>query len=1357
MTIGSAMAPVCTRPNIASRSVSSMNVHHTTRSELDSHANTCCFGTNAYVLSETMRTVDVLSFISDLGAVAEVPICTCAVAYDDPRTYTTMILVFHQALYFGERLPHNLICPFQLRMNGIKVDECPRFLNDDRDDQSHSIYSPSEDFVLPLTLDGVISYFPSRKPTEKELQTCHRIVLTYDSPEWDLYAEDFRTQEETFHPSADAFSYENDGRDYSLVSAVLASVSTAASEDSFVYALRRSVNIDAPKMRYILASKTGNRKGAVTPERLAVIWNIGLEQAKRTIERTTQRGVRDFTNPKMNRRLKPLSYQLMFKQLRTTLYTDTFFSKIKSLQQHTCAQVFCSPVDWTRVYPLKSKGDAHMALDLLHRQHGVPAKLICDNANELTKGNFRKKALAAGSHCMSVEAYTQEHNRAELAIRELKRGYRRQMRKSNAPRVLWDHCLELQGLIRSHTALDLYDLQGDVPETHLTGDTPDISPIVEHAWYDWVWFLSPAREDMEIRELGHWLGPSHDVGQAMCAKILSKTAQIVCRTSVFPLSVEDANSEVVAKLKDEFNTAVNAKLKEKASGVHFEDDDDDIDFETPEFEAYGDDDIGEEPTMPEADEFDHDAFDKYVAAEVVIPKGDSLLYGKVLRRKRDNDGNLIGHAHANPVLDSSIYEVEFEDGRTEAYAANAIAEYLYAQVDDQGYQYLIIDEIIDHKKDGTALAADDGFVTVNGRRCPRRTTKGWKLCVQWKDGSTSWEALKDLKESNPIEVAEYAVANKLVHEPAFAWWVSYTIKKRDRIIKANHTRYLKRTHKFGIEMPKNIERALEIDRETGTTFWRDAIAKEMRTKMPAFKFCGDGAAQPIGYTPITGHLIFDVKMDFTRKARFVADGHLTDPPASSTYASVVSRESVRIAFLLAALNDLDILSADISGAYLNAPCREKICIFCGPEFGSYQGQWAIIEKALYGLKSSGAAWRHHFAAVLREMGFDSCLADPDAWLRPAVKSDGSKYYEYLLVYTDDILSLSVDPKAILTMIDQHFKLKPESVGVPTTYLGATISKFRLPDDPDKERWAMSSEQYVKEAVANVELWLKERDAKLKTKAPSVLPSGYRPELDASPELDDDDAGYYASVIGVLVWAVEFGRIDIATEVSMMSAFRAVPRQGHLDAVFHMFSYLKSHDRSRLVFDDSYVQFTDYVESDDWKDFYGDVKEAIPPNAPEPRGKPVQMTAFIDSDHAGDLLTRRSRTGVFIYLNRAPIIWHSKKQNSVETSAFGSEFVGLKTGVELIKGARYKLRMMGVPLDGPANVRVDNMSVVYNTTRPESTLKKKSNSIAYHFVRENVANGTLRVAYENTLTNLADCLTKTQSGPIRQRITSKILW
>jgi hypothetical protein len=237
--------------------------------------------------------------------------------------------------------------------------------------------------------------------------------------------------------------------------------------------------------------------------------------------------------------------------------------------------------------------------------------------------------------------------------------------------------------------------------------------------------------------------------------------------------------------------------------------------------------------------------------------------------------------------------------------------------------------------------------------------------------------------------------------------------------------------------------------------------------------------------------------------------------------------------------------------------------------------------------------------------------------------------------------------------------------------------------------------------------------------------------------------------------VELGRINVATEVSMLAAFSAAPRQGHLAAILHVYAYLKAHSRSRLVLDPGYlpeVAVPDY----DWTDFYGDVVEPIPPDQPEPRGKPAQTTAFVDSDHAADLVSRRSRTGVLIYLQSAPIVWYTKKQGSIETSSFGSEFTAMKTGIELIIGLRYKLRMMGVPLDGSTRIRADNMSVINNCSRPESQLKKKSNSIAYHFCREVIASKAVHVSYEPTESNLADMLTKTQDAATRSRLASSVL-
>ena len=153
---------------------------------------------------------------------------------------------------------------------------------------------------------------------------------------------------------------------------------------------------------------------------------------------------------------------------------------------------------------------------------------------------------------------------------------------------------------------------------------------------------------------------------------------------------------------------------------------------------------------------------------------------------------------------------------------------------------------------------------------------------------------------------------------------------------------------------------------------------------------------------------------------------------------------------------------------------------------------------------------------------------------------------------------------------------------------------------------------------------------------------------------------------------------------------------------------------------------------------------------------MTMTCFVDADHAGCLETRRSHTGVMIFLQKAPIIWYSKRQNTVESSTFGSEFVAMKTAVELITSLRYKLRMMGIPVDGPTNVFCDNESVFKNATKPESTLKKKHNSIAYHKTREAVAAGIIRIAWEDGRFNLADVLTKLMPGPKLKQLISCIL-
>jgi hypothetical protein len=357
-----------------------------------------------------------------------------------------------------------------------------------------------------------------------------------------------------------------------------------------------------------------------------------------------------------------------------------------------------------------------------------------------------------------------------------------------------------------------------------------------------------------------------------------------------------------------------------------------------------------------------------------------------------------------------------------------------------------------------------------------------------------------------------------------------------------------------------------------TSFWKDVIEKEMRNVLMAFKFRDDNVMQP-GFKKINCHTVFDVKLDLVRKARFVAGGHQTDQPKELVYSSVVSRDSVRLAFLIAALNDLEILSADVQNAYLNMPTMEKIYVIAGPEFGQGKEGWPVmIVRALYGLRSSGACWHDHLAATLWEASFNSCKVDADMWMRPAVKADGSKCCEYVLCYLTviDILVVSNQPKRIMEGLEAKYMLKAGSAGGPMTYLGAKVSNYRLEhsSNPDKVPWSLSAEDYVNRAVKDVETELEKVGKALLTKVTTPTNADYCPELDQSKTLGLDQATYFAGLIGILHWRIKLGRIDINVEVSLLSRFLTYPREGHLQQVFPVFGFLKKHARSWMVFDET---------------------------------------------------------------------------------------------------------------------------------------------------------------------------------------------
>ena len=228
-----------------------------------------------------------------------------------------------------------------------------------------------------------------------------------------------------------------------------------------------------------------------------------------------------------------------------------------------------------------------------------------------------------------------------------------------------------------------------------------------------------------------------------------------------------------------------------------------------------------------------------------------------------------------------------------------------------------------------------------------------------------------------------------------------------------------------------------------------------------------------------------------------------------------------------------------------------------------------------------------------------------------------------------------------------------------------------------------------------------------------------------------------------------------------SSHLALPRECHLEQVLHMFAHLKKYHNTEMVFDPSEPMIDESLfGAKDWTSTeFGHVqgKEELPSNMPQPRGLGFIVHAKVDADHASDTVTRRSRTGFLVWINSALVYWMSKKQTSVESSSFGSEFTAMKQCCEHIRGLRYKLRMMGIPVEGPAYIAGDNQSVLANTTIPDSTLKKKSQSIAYHFVQEGAARGEWRTACVNTHDNESDLLTKLlPSGDKRKGFVRSLL-
>ena len=661
--------------------------------------------------------------------------------------------------------------------------------------------------------------------------------------------------------------------------------------------------------------------------------------------------------------------------------------------------------------------------------------------------------------------------------------------------------------------------------------------------------------------------------------------------------------------------------------------------------------------------------------------------------------------------------------------------------DDKYEEIMTYNQILNHIEQSEEDSIVWRFKRIVGHEGPLTKNHAmWKgsnynVRVEWENGEITDEPMTTIAADDPVTCAIYAKDNNLLDVPGWKRFKSIARRQQHMFRMANQAKLrsfrLAPKYKYGFEIPRDYKHAVELDEKNGTTRWVDATELEMvqLDDYHCFKDQGKGVDIPKGFKKIRVHLIYDVKHDGRHKARLVADGHLTDIPVDSVYSGVVTLRGLRLLIFLAELNGLHTWATDIGNAYLEALTSEKVCIIAGPEFGQRQGHILIIHKALYGLRSSGARWHDRFSDCLRDEGFAPCKAEPDVWMRP-----NNGVYEYIAVYVDDLAIAMADPQSFVNILESKHKFKLKGTGPIEFHLGCDF--FR----DDDGILCMAPKKYIEKMAMGYETMFGEKPS---TKVHSPLEKGDHPELDTTELLDQNGVQQYQSLIGSLQWAISLGRFDVATAVMSLSSFRALPRRGHLERAKRVCSYLYRMKHAAIRFrthEPDYSDLPNVIHQWD-ASVYGDVKEELPFNAPPPLGNPVVLTHYVDANLYHNVLTGRSVTGILHLTNGTPIDWYSKKQATVETATYGSEFVAARTCVEQIIDLRHTLRYLGVPVTQMSQMFGDNKTVVDSATKIHAKLHKRHTALSFHRVREAIAAGFIGFHHIPGARNPADVLSK----------------
>ena len=1102
------------------------------------------------------------------------------------------------------------------------------------------------------------------------------------------------------------------------------------------------------------------------------------DNIKKTFDATTQHARRGLIpGLHVQRWYRSPNPAMNIKRRNEPVATDTIFSDTPAHGSGAkCAQIFVGR--HSRVadcFAVKTDKQFVNALEDVIRKRGAMDKLISDGAKAETGEKVKDVLRSLCIEDWQSEPHHQWQNYAERQYQNIKSNTNRVMNRFGVPAKFWYLAMCYVIFIMNRMALG--SLNWRTPIETLTGETPDISMITRFRFYEPVYYKKQDSgfPSESTQRRGRFLGFSENVGHAMTFIIVDDaTNATVERANVWsvldpdnlnlradrendpqdPSATRDQYMDVIGDGNGfaddlELNPSFVPFVKGRGHVIDSSDLDgdmkkkvdkslnkrnpskDDNDNDTPSSDKKDN-----SPSPPQVETTSQDDGDNGNDGQDPLPnlerpmptfdptdmKGRTFLApplpdGTINRVKVIDPVDAI-HDHDNKMKGNPIMH-RFRCKRPnseveEIYAYNELCDLIESSMSEEGVWKF--ERILDHRGTGRSI----------------------EVLIKWSTGEQTWEPLTTICKTDPITPAIYARDNDLFG--TYGWKHLRRHAKNDkklvRLVNQAKLRSFRTAprFKYGVELPRDHDyyHALELDEKYGHNKWQTAAHLEMSQldEYDTFHALPKGSSPPPGYKKIRVHLVWDVKASGKHKCRCVADGHLTAVPVESVYSSVVSLRGIRAIAFIAELNDLELWGTDIGNAYLCSKTREKCYIIAGPEFGpEREGRILIIHKALYGMKSSGARWHERFFDVLKDDGWTPSKAEADIWMRRR-----GDHYEYIGVYVDDLAIASRNPQAVIDMLEKTHGFKLKGTGPLEFHLGCDFVR-----DPDGIL-SMAPKKYIQRMIDNYVLTF---GCQPSTKVTSPLEKGDHPEIDTSPELDAKGIQQYQSIIGSLQWAISLGRFDIATAVATLSSFRSAPREGHLKRARRIVGYLAKMKEAKIRFRADKPDYSDLVEPDvSWAHtVYGDVKEIIPDDIPEPLGNDIILTTYFDANLYHDMVTGRAMTGVLHFVNKTVFDWYAKKQATVETATYGSEFVAGRTAVEQIMDIRLYFRYLGVPIDGKTRAFGDNESMTKSGTLPHSTLNKRHNALSYHRVREAIASNLMSLSHISGSINPADVLSK----------------